>query len=189
MVSLWRCSLIPTIAPQLLDVTLRDGGYVNDWQFSIEDALAIISTLSRAGVAYIEVGYYRSRLAGNGAGKSGPSSCCGREYLEAVSRVRGDSKLTVMIHLNDVTPADYAFLADNGVSCARFIISTNSLPRIEPHIDAAHAANLSASVNLIRTSERTTENIVTCARAAEKMGADWLYIADSNGSLFPERVT
>ena len=43
--------------PQILDVTLRDGGYVNDWQFLLPTALAIVSTLAKGGMPFIEVGY------------------------------------------------------------------------------------------------------------------------------------
>lgn len=177
----------PTIAPQLIDVTLRDGGYLNEWKFPVPDALAIVSTLAKAGVPYIEVGYYSPRAANNGAGK-GPSAWCSHEYLEAISSVGGDSKLVVMVHLDDVLPSDYTFLADHHISCVRFVISSSTIAPVERHIEAAHAAGLCASVNLIRASERTTENMLVCGHAAEDSGADWLYIADSNGSLFPDRV-
>lgn len=175
-------------APQLLDVTLRDGGYVNGWNFPLQDARAIVSTLSKGGVPYIEVGYYRTRPPSNGGGPVGPSSCCAHEYLEAVASVRGNSKLTVMVHLNDVRLTDYTFLADHDISCVRFVVSSSNLDEFEAHIDAVHEAGLFSSVNLIRASERSIDNMVMCALAAEKAGADWLYIADSNGSLFPDRV-
>jgi len=177
-----------TVAPQIIDVTLRDGGYVNEWKFPTPDALAIVSTLSKAGIPYIEVGYYRPRAANNGTGREGPSSRCSHEYLDAVARVRGNSKLTAMVHLDEVLTTDYTFLAEHNISCVRFVISTSVVQQIELHIDAAHAAGLCASVNIIRASERSTENMLMCGRAAEDSGADWLYIADSNGSLFPDRV-
>ncbi len=90
--------------PQILDVTLRDGGYVNDWQFLIPDALAIVATLAKGGMPYIEVGYYHPpHSSTNGSDRfSGPSAYCQHEYLEAVSRVSGNSKLGVMVHLNEV---------------------------------------------------------------------------------------
>lgn len=40
----------------ILDCTLRDGGYVNDWEFDTETASAIIDGLYSAGVRWIEVG-------------------------------------------------------------------------------------------------------------------------------------
>ena len=35
---------------KLLDCTLRDGGYVNSWQWGFGSARRIIQTLTRAGV-------------------------------------------------------------------------------------------------------------------------------------------
>ena len=42
--------------PILLDCTLRDGGYVNNWEFNNETALAIIDGLYDSGVRWIEIG-------------------------------------------------------------------------------------------------------------------------------------
>lgn len=41
---------------ELLDCTLRDGGYVNNWMFDTETAKMIIEGLYKAGVRYIEIG-------------------------------------------------------------------------------------------------------------------------------------
>ena len=41
----------------LLDCTLRDGGYVNDWKFGRENMLRITSGLNKAGVDHIEIGF------------------------------------------------------------------------------------------------------------------------------------
>lgn len=42
---------------QLLDCTLRDGGYINDWQFGHEDMISIVERLVCAGVDIIEIGF------------------------------------------------------------------------------------------------------------------------------------
>ena len=42
---------------KLLDCTLRDGGYVNNWQWGFGSARRIIQTLTRAGVDIVEVGF------------------------------------------------------------------------------------------------------------------------------------
>lgn len=45
----------------LLDCTLRDGGYVNDWNFGRETMICIFERLVSAGVDIIEVGFLDER--------------------------------------------------------------------------------------------------------------------------------
>lgn len=40
----------------LLDCTLRDGGYVNNWEFDTQTALSVINGLYSAGIRWIEIG-------------------------------------------------------------------------------------------------------------------------------------
>ena len=44
---------------RLLDCTLRDGGYVNDWKFGFSNIRDIVANLTRAGVDIVEVGFLR----------------------------------------------------------------------------------------------------------------------------------
>lgn len=45
---------------KVLDCTLRDGGYVNNWEFGAENIGQIISHLSNAGLDYIECGFLKN---------------------------------------------------------------------------------------------------------------------------------
>lgn len=45
----------------LLDCTLRDGGYVNDWEFGHDNLVSIFERLAGAGVDIIEVGFLDER--------------------------------------------------------------------------------------------------------------------------------
>ncbi len=44
---------------KLLDCTLRDGGYINDWRWGYTCARDIVHTVARAGVDIVEVGFLR----------------------------------------------------------------------------------------------------------------------------------
>ena len=44
----------------LLDCTLRDGGYVNDWNWGHQSARNIIKSLVKAGIDVVEVGFLRN---------------------------------------------------------------------------------------------------------------------------------
>lgn len=47
----------------LLDCTLRDGGYVNDWEFGHEKIIEIFDRLVSSGVEFIEIGFLDERRA------------------------------------------------------------------------------------------------------------------------------
>lgn len=46
---------------KLLDCTLRDGGYVNDWNFGYDSIISIYKRLSNAGIDIIELGFLDER--------------------------------------------------------------------------------------------------------------------------------
>lgn len=46
----------------LLDCTLRDGGYVNNWNFGVEAINGIVTKLEDAGVDIIELGFIRDEM-------------------------------------------------------------------------------------------------------------------------------
>jgi 4-hydroxy 2-oxovalerate aldolase len=46
---------------QILDCTLRDGGFVNDWNFGVGSIVSIIGRIVKAGIDIIEVGFIDNR--------------------------------------------------------------------------------------------------------------------------------
>ena len=44
---------------KLLDCTLRDGGYINNWEFGNRKIKAIIEGLTNSGIDIIEIGFLR----------------------------------------------------------------------------------------------------------------------------------
>ncbi len=51
---------------QLLDCTLRDGGYINNWNWGYENAKDILETLVKADIEVVEVGFLRNIKAYDG---------------------------------------------------------------------------------------------------------------------------
>ena len=45
----------------LLDCTLRDGGYVNDWKFGHDNIVSIFERVVDAGTDIIEIGFLDER--------------------------------------------------------------------------------------------------------------------------------
>lgn len=80
---------------QLLDCTLRDGGYVNDWNFGHDDLVSIYERLQEAGVDIIELGFLDERRPFDPDRSIMPSSACMREIYG--DRRKSDSMLVGMI--------------------------------------------------------------------------------------------
>ena len=48
---------------QILDCTLRDGGYCNEWRFGFDNAKRITTGLQEAGIEIIECGFITNRIS------------------------------------------------------------------------------------------------------------------------------
>jgi 4-hydroxy 2-oxovalerate aldolase len=172
----------------LLDVTLRDGGYVNNHSWSHQEASEILAACAEAHVPYCEVGYFRPGW--HETGEAGlPSSCCPPDYLRHLHERHPRVTLAVMAHSRDLELADYQRLPEFGVGLVRLPAQTGLLPLLPAHITAAQDAGLRVSLNLIRVSELTPDDVVRAAALADECDVDIFYLADSNSSLFPDDVT
>ena len=65
---------------KLLDCTLRDGGYVNDWKFGFNSARDIINWLTKANIDVVEVGFLR-----NVEGYNPDTTVC--NYIEELNKL------------------------------------------------------------------------------------------------------
>ncbi len=77
---------------KLLDCTLRDGGYINDWNFGAYTIREIMAKLIESGVDYIEVGFLRD--CEYEAGKALFNNCA--QIAQILPENRGNTKFTAM---------------------------------------------------------------------------------------------
>ena len=98
---------------QILDCTLRDGGYVNDWYFGHEQMIEIFQRLVTAGVEYIEVGFLDERESFDVNRSIQPDSACYDKIYSGMDK--GTSNVLAMIDygkcsIEHLTPARESFL-------------------------------------------------------------------------------
>ncbi|MBR4696301.1 MAG: aldolase catalytic domain-containing protein [Selenomonadaceae bacterium] len=70
----------------LLDCTLRDGGYVNDWNFGHHVITSVYKQLDSAGVEYIEVGFLDERRCFDSNHSIVPNTECYNEIFKNVQK-------------------------------------------------------------------------------------------------------
>lgn len=76
----------------LLDCTLRDGGYINDWDFGYDTIRSVISKLVASQVEYVEIGFLRN--CEYDRNKSLYNNC--EEMKPILPAERGNTKFTAM---------------------------------------------------------------------------------------------
>lgn len=82
---------------QILDCTLRDGGYVNDWRFGIDCETFVLHKLSEAGIDIVETGY----LSKKHSAESGRTIFTSLEAIEHIVNQCGLHHAACMINYGD----------------------------------------------------------------------------------------
>ena len=118
----------------LLDCTLRDGGYVNDWKWGFHQARSIIQALVKAKVDAVEVGFLR-----NVAGYDPDITVCSR--IEELNRLLPEKTGKIMFPpVFLILPAISASTAD--LSQFRWFPGSPGPPRFHSAIHFAEAPAL-----------------------------------------------
>ncbi len=98
---------------RLLDCTLRDGGYLNDWKFGHDNILNIFERLTAAGIDIVEVGFLDQRRPFDPDRTIQPDCASYNRLMAGLEK--GRSLVTAMIDygtcdLSHLMPAEECFL-------------------------------------------------------------------------------
>lgn len=171
---------------QLLDTTLRDGGYTVGFSFGGADTAAIAGALDRIGLPFIEIGHGLGLGAGRDPRYRSPID--DREWLaaarDAVHRGRwGAFFIPGIGRFEDIDQA-----ADYGISFLRIGSNVTETGSVEPYLRRAKDRDLFVSCNLMKTYALQPDEVgVIGARLAEQ-GADVVTVVDSSGGMLPNEV-
>ena len=117
---------------KIMDVTLRDGSYAINFQFSDADTRNITRDLSNAGIRYVEIGHGMGLRASSE--KNGLSLCSDEEYLEAAQEAAGDAKYGMFCIPGNADVKDLSILKKYGASFVRIGTNVNEVEKSEKYI-------------------------------------------------------
>lgn len=168
---------------EIVDVTLRESVYCDEF-ISSKFGLEIIRRLSLAGIDYIEIGYLK-----NNCDTKSPFMNYNKSYIEkAYFSSAKKSKLSAMIHPEDFYSNNWDPQTIKKLSLIRICVNAKNISQMKPLVDFFHKLKVEVSLNLTHISLYTPKKCVAMAKIAIKNGADFFYIADSNGNLLPEDI-
>ena len=173
----------------LVDCTLRDGGYYNDWDYSADLIRRYVDSMERARVDVIEMGFRRF-----GADRYlGPTAFTTDEFLSGLN-IAPERTVAVMMNAKDIVSAAdpvaavrqvFAAKANSRVDMVRFAALYKEVEPLAPAIDELHRMGYRVALNMMQVSDRTPAEIVDFGRKCKSMGVEVAYIADSFGGLRP----
>ena len=171
------------------DVTMRDGGLVNNFGFTDEFVKDLYQTNIKAGVDYMEFGYKASKEMFNPE-EFGKWKFSDDEHIRAIVGDNDtDLKIAVMA---DVGRCDYKKdilnRSDSPIDMIRVATYIHQIPAAIDMIEDAHRKGYETTCNIMAISTAQENDWKAALEMIGKSSVDVIYIVDSYGSLFPEQI-
>ena len=171
---------------EILETTLRDGGYMIDFQFNAQHTAVICAALEDAGFRTIEIGH------GLGLGASGPrwgvAAATDEEYLRAAATSLREARFGAFFIPGIGTKAHLDLAKSYGMSFVRIGTNITESEESEEYIKYAKRLGFEVMFNAMKSYVAPPEEFVRRMRQAAGWGADVLYLVDSAGSMLPSEV-
>ncbi|MGN0842594.1 MAG: aldolase catalytic domain-containing protein [Kiritimatiellia bacterium] len=174
---------------KVVDATLRDGGLVNNFEFSDEFVRALYAANLAAGVDYMEFGYRASKNVFNPK-EFGKWKFCDEEVLrDIVGENKTGMKIAIMAdagrcdYKTDILPKK-----DSVVDMIRVACYVHQIPLAIDMIEDAKAKGYEVSCNLMAVSKVAGDELDAGLRMISESSADILYLVDSFGNFYPEQI-
>lgn len=169
----------------ILDSTLRDGGYCNNWSFGTKNKKKIVEGLYEAGVDIIECG-----ILSDGTFTQEQSKYSSVENISDFVSMNGNEKKTLVILMN-YGEYDVEKLPESGdtvVDGIRLAFHKKDLYRAIEQMGILKSKNYKVFMQPMATITYTTEEYIELITCANKLNPYAFYIVDSYGSMKPDEL-
>ncbi len=172
----------------IIDCTLRDGGYYNNWDFPNNLVNEYLKSVSDSGIKYVELGF---RSLSKKEFK-GPNWYTTDSYITHLT-IPKKLKLGVMVNMSELMSSNSERKKRIDILFKNKKNSKISFVRIAAHFKEFEAAletckilqskGYFVCINLMQISEQTKENICFASKKSNLYKPDVLYFADSLGGM------
>ena len=176
---------------KLLDCSLRDGGYVNDWYFSKEHARACYNAVKECGIEYCEVGFRRTTHS-SGPWFYSPEALINETFKDIISP---ECELALMAQMGTFTIDDFVPRSESLVSMVRVLVAYHCENKDDSKLNTKllhetvdmckQLKNLGydACINIGRIDKMSDEQIKQTCEIINDAPIEYFYLADTYGNL------
>jgi len=168
-----------------MDVSLRDGGFLNNWEFSAEQIQQLVAVLDEVGVECIELGYLSD------APRGGLAARCPVDLLYTLREQLTSAHLVGMTRCHE--PNLFKVLESRKalLDMIRIVVShPTEMPLAIQIGKKVKQLGMLCSLNLANFSTYLQDELLDMVRlaATEKDAFDVFYFADSRGAATPDEI-
>lgn len=162
----------------ILDCTLRDGGYVNDWKFGDDNSVNIVDLVSKSGVDYAELAFIR--FCDYQKNKMEFSK------MEQISDIFCPSqhKLAAMVEIGYGYPVEnFPLRSKSTVDLVRLVVWKRMIKESFAYAKSLLEKGYEVAIQATRTEQYTLEEFAEFARYFSQLDLKAIYIVDTFGLL------
>jgi 4-hydroxy 2-oxovalerate aldolase len=174
---------------KVVDCSIRDGGLMNNHQFSHKFVRNVYKALSEAGVDYIELGYRNSKKQFP-AEEYGPwKHCTDEDILRVTDGIESNAKIAVMgdvgrVDMDDVKPA-----SESPIDMIRTAVYVKDIDKSISMANEFHDKGYETTINIMAISRDQGPELDEALEQVEReCKCEAVYIVDSFGALDQENV-
>jgi 4-hydroxy 2-oxovalerate aldolase len=173
---------------KVLDCTVRDGGLMNDWQFSDEFVKGVYDACVEAGIDYMEIGYKSSEHAFSRE-KVGPWKFCDEKDIR---RIIGEGepkvKLSALCDIGRIDFDDIPLKQDSAITMMRVACYVHQMDKAIALAHHCMDKGYETSINLMAVSKVNEHDLDEALKDVAKSRVPIFYLVDSFGSMYCESI-
>ena len=168
---------------KVLDCTLRDGGYLNDWNFSIPFGQAVYEHVSKAGASFVELGFLYPQ-----SHHSGYFRKMNKEKVAEIKNGYMGAPICLMVDQGKCQP-DLPPVDETDVDIIRVAVhKPNITDAIKTCQRIKEELGYETSLQMMNYRRYRFEEVVDLFDNKAQENVDYVSVADSFGSMMPPEV-
>jgi len=173
---------------KVMDCTVRDGGLMNNWQFSDDFVRAVYQACLEAGIDYMEIGYKSSESAFS-RDEVGPWKFCDEKDLRrVVGSNKTPLKLSAMADIGRIDPEDIPPAKDSVIDMLRVACYVHQVDKAIALAEQCIDKGYEVCINLMAVSKVNEMDLDEALQDISKCRVPCVYIVDSFGSMYSQNI-
>ena len=172
---------------KVFDCTVRDGGLINNHDFSDKFVRETYKALSAAGVDYMEIGYKNSKKLFSPKEYGKWKFCEDDDIRKIIDGIESKTKISCMVDVDRVDVEDVVPKKDSPVDMIRVASYVKDIDKAIYLVNHFADKGYETTVNIMAISRALDNELTEALQQLEKeCKADVIYIVDSFGALYQE---